>query len=159
MIAGVDGARRQREGVRPRTGFRQRIARQRVRGQTRQIFFLLLFAGPALNRIVEQRILHVDDHRRRRIDLRQLLNRQDRLEEISTLPAVLLGNIDRHQTEIEAFLEDFLLENTGLVHLTDIGGDAFARELAHGGLKHRFFFSQVRERRRRGAFFRSDHHL
>ena len=55
----------------------------------------MLVAAPAQQRVDHERVLHVDEHADRRIDARQRLDREHRVEEGRAAAAVDLGNLDR----------------------------------------------------------------
>src|SRR2546430_2295504 len=57
MIAALGGARLQSESIGAGTGFAQRVSANGVGGELSQIFLLLLFAAPAQQRVVDERVL------------------------------------------------------------------------------------------------------
>ena len=150
MIAAIFGARGHGEGVGARSGFRERVGRHGVFGQPRQVFGLLPGAGPLQERVIADGVLHIDDHARRRVDGGEFFHRQDGLEETAALAAVLLRDLDAHQSHFEKLPDDVLTEDAGLVHLADVGADLLAGELAHGGLEELFVFGEHRQRERSG---------
>src|ERR1017187_6873200 len=132
----------QREGIRTGTGFAQRIGANSVAAQARQIALLLLFRGPAQESVVDQRILHIHDNSGGRIDAGKSLHREDRFEESTAPSAVLLGNFNAHQTKLKELFDELVLEDTLLVHLLDVGPDAFIRELADRVAEQYFVFGK-----------------
>jgi hypothetical protein len=109
---------------------------------------LLRGVGPAQNGVVDDGVLHVHDHAGRRIHRGQFLHRQNALEEAAAAAAVLFGDLDAHQAQLEELADDVLAEDAGFVHFADMRADLLARELAHGGLKELLFFRQRGERLR-----------
>ena len=63
-------------------------------------------------RVDHQRVLHVDQHADRRIDARQRLDRQDRVEEARAAAAVALGNLDAHHAEVEQLVDERAAESS-----------------------------------------------
>src|ERR1019366_2082917 len=136
----------QREGIRTGTGFAQRVGAHGVAAQARQIALLLLFRGPAQESVVDQRILHIHDNSGGRIDAGKFLHRENRLEESTAASAVLLGNFNAHQTQLKELFDELVLEDTLLVHLLDVGPDAFVRELADRVAEQYFVFGKRNQR-------------
>ncbi len=52
-------------------------------------------------RVDDERVLHVDEHADRRIDARQLLDREHGVEEAAAGAAVGFGDLDAHDAEVE----------------------------------------------------------
>jgi len=73
----------------------------------------------------------------RGIDRREFFHGQNRLEEnCRPWPAVLLGDLDAHQAPFRKNWRMMSLrKHRGIVHLSDIGADLLACELAHGGFE------------------------
>ena len=67
--------------------------------------------------VVNQRVLDIDNHARRRVHARHLLDRQNGFEEFSTTASVLLGNLDPHQTKLKELANQVFFEYTLFVHL------------------------------------------
>ena len=151
------GPRRERERVRAGARFAQRIGADGVAAHARQIALPLLFRRPAQQRVVDQRVLHINHNARRRIDARQLFHRQDGLEEAASSSAVLLGDLDAHQSKLKELLDDRGLEDALLVHLLHMRADGFFRELANRVAKKNFIFGERDQRsgRGRGGLYRS----
>ena len=78
----------------------------RVGGQLRQVALLDVLAAPAEQRVDDQRVLHVDEHADRRVDPRQRLDRQHRVEEAGAGAAVALGDLDAHDAEVEQLVDE-----------------------------------------------------
>ena len=89
--------------------------------------------------------MNVDNYARRWVDRRNFFDSQNGLKELPTLAAVLFWNVNAHQAEREKLVDDVLAEDACIVHLADVGCDLLAREVAHGGLEHLFFFSEDRK--------------
>ena len=144
-IAIFNRARGQSERVRAGAGFGKRITRHRVFRRARQPAALLFVIAPAQDRVVEQRVLNIHDHRRRRIHAGQFLDRQNGLEERAALAAEFLGDFDGHQAQLEEFLQQVLAKDARIVHGAHVRGQAFARKTAHGSLEQSFLFAQQAE--------------
>ena len=136
----------QRERVGAGVGLAQRIGSHRVSAHPRQVALLLLVGGPAHQRVVHQRVLHIDDHAHRGIDARQLLHRKDGFEECSAAAAVLLRDLDAHQSQFEEVLDQRRLEDALLVHFLNVRSDGFVGKLANGVAKQGFVFGQRDQR-------------
>ena len=70
-------------------------------GEPRQEPLLDLVAAPAQQRVDDQRVLDVDEDADRRVDARQLLDGQHRVEERAAGAAVALRHLDAHDAELE----------------------------------------------------------
>ena len=128
----VDGRGRHGEGVAARSGFGQGVAGHRAARQAGEVFPLLVIARPTQERVDDQRVLDVDDDRRRRVGARQSLHREHGIEKRAALAAVFLGDGNSHQAHLEKLLQDIFAELSGLVHLADVRPDLVARESVHG---------------------------
>ena len=142
------GACLQGESVGAGTGFAQRIGADGLGGHLRQVTLLLLVVAPAQQGVVDQRVLHVDDHAGGGVDARQLLDGQDRFEELGAASAVLLGDFDAHQSELEEIVNQVVVEDAFLVHLLDQRADLFVGELADVVAEENFVFGESGQRKR-----------
>jgi hypothetical protein len=91
-------------------------------------------------------VLHVDQYRHRRVDASQLLDRHDRHEEGRPRAAVLVGDLDAHQPELEAGVDQLARDLRLLVHPADERPDPLLREVAHDGAEILFVRVEVGER-------------
>ena len=71
------------------------------RGQPGEVALLDVVVAPAQQRVDDQRVLDVDEHADRRVDARQLLDREHGVEEAAAGAAVGLGDLDAHDAELE----------------------------------------------------------
>ena len=62
MIAAVLSLRGHGEGVGPRTGFGERVGGNGIGGEARQVALLLFGIRPAHDGVVDDGVLHIDDH-------------------------------------------------------------------------------------------------
>jgi len=142
------------KGVRPRSGFGQRVGPDRVPRHPGQVGLLLFDAAPAQDRVVEQCVLHVDQRADRRIRSRDLLDRQAGLEKARPGPAQLLRDLDAHQAHLEQALQQGLVVTGVLLHLARFGSDLGLGVVANGITEHRFFFGQHGQCERGSVFTR-----
>ena len=63
-------------------------------------------------------------------------------KKVPAAAAVLLGNLDAHQAELEELVDERVLENAFLVHFTDVRANALVGELADGIAKENFVFGE-----------------
>src|SRR4029077_11741278 len=80
MIALGDGAALHGERIGARAGLGQTVRRDRVLRGPRQVLGLLLLRSVAVDRVVDERVLYVDEDADRRVRPRELLDRHARLE-------------------------------------------------------------------------------
>ena len=116
----------------------------------RQVALFLFVAAPAQQRVVDQRVLHVDDDAGGGVDARQFLDRQDRFEEFRAASAVLLGNLNAHQAELEEIVDQVFVEDALFVHLFDQRTDLLVGELADVVAEENFVFGESGEGGRSG---------
>ncbi len=91
-----------------------------------------LFIGrPAQQRVIDQRVLHVNNHAGGSIHARNFFHGQDRLKKPSSSAAVLLRNFYPHQPKLEELIDQIVIKNALLVHLTDFGAEGLVGKLAH----------------------------
>ena len=136
----------QGKSVGARTSLAQGVGAHCFRRHPWQEAFLLLLGGPTQQRIVHQRVLDVDDHAGRRVHSGQLFDGKYRLEELGSASAILLGNLDAHQTELEELVDEVFVEDALLIHLLHQGTDSFVGKLADVIAEENFVFGQRRER-------------
>jgi hypothetical protein len=79
----------------------------------------------------------------RRVDAGELLDDEDGHEERRPRAAVLLGDLDAHDAELEAGVDEVARHGRVAVHLRDVRPDPLLRELADLVAEHRFVFGQV----------------
>ena len=139
----------QGEGVGSGTGFAEGVGAAGVGGHARQVALLLLLVAPAQQGVVDQRVLHVHDDAGGGVHPRHLLDRQDRLEKLAAAAAILLGNLDAHQAELEELVNQVLVEDALFVHLLDQRPDFLVGKLADVVAKHDFVFGEGRQGRGR----------
>ena len=143
------GAGRQRERVAAGAGFGERVGADGVGCHARQVALLLLVVAPAQQRVDDERVLHVDEDADGGVDARQLFDGEDRVEERAAGAAVLLGNLDAHQAELEELVKQVFVEDALFVHLLDQRPDFLVGKLADVVAKHDFVFGEGGQRRRR----------
>ena len=146
-VAVVCGARRQRERVAARPGLRQRIGADGARRQPRQVAPLDLVAAPAQQRVDDERVLHVDEDADRRVDARQLLDGEHRVEERAAGAAVALGDLDAHDAELEQLVDERRAGSSrARPSRGRAAGPAPVGELADAVAEDRFVFGQDGQR-------------
>ena len=111
-----------------------------------RIALLLFFIAPAQQRVVDQRVLHVDDDAGGSVHARQFLDRQNRFEELGAASAVLLGNLDAHQAELEEIVDEIFVEDALLVHLLDQRTNLLVGKLADVVAEKNFVFGERGQR-------------
>ena len=102
---GLDGLGGHGEGVAAGHRLAETEAADGVGGQARQPLALDVGRAVAHDGGVDQRIVHVAHDTDRWIHPRQLFNRYDRRCKVHACAAVLLGNLDAHQTLLEELLD------------------------------------------------------
>jgi hypothetical protein len=140
------GPRPERERVGAGALLAERVGADPGAAHLRQEAGLLLLVRPAQQGVEHERVLHVDEHRDARIDGRQRLDRQDRVEERAARAAVAVRDLDAHQAQLEEARQDRRIEGPLLVHVGDVAGDAVAGVGQHRVAEHRFFLGEARER-------------
>ena len=128
----------------------KRVGAHGLGGHLRQVALLLLVGAPAQQGIVDQRVLHVDDHAGRGVHARQFFHRQDRLEELGAASAVLLGNLNAHQAKLEEIMDEIFVEDGLLVHLLHQRTNFLVGELADVVAEEDFVFGERGQRGGRG---------
>ena len=109
-------------------------------------FRLISSRAPAHHGVDDERVLHVDEHADRRIDARQRLDREHRMEERAAGAAEALRHLDAHHAELEQLLDQLGRELRVLVHFARERADFPVRELVDAVAKNRFVFGQPRQR-------------
>ncbi|HXP39657.1 MAG TPA: hypothetical protein VN833_05275 [Candidatus Acidoferrales bacterium] len=97
---------------------------------------------PSEERVIHQRVLHIDDNSGGGIDAGQLLNGQNCFEEFGSAAAVLFGDFDSHQTELKKFMDEGFFEDSFLVHLFDQGADFVVGKLTDVIAEKDFVFGE-----------------
>ena len=72
---------------------------------------------PPQHRIIHQRVLHVHDYAGGSVGAREFFHRQDRLEKLAARAAVLLRNLDPHQSKLKKLIDQPVIEDCLFVHL------------------------------------------
>ena len=137
----------QRKCIRARARLAKGIGADNLGGHLRQIAFLLFFAAPAQQRVIDQGILHVDDHAGGSVHARQFFHCQDRLKELGSASPVLFGNLNSHQSELEEIVDEIFIEDALLIHLLHQRTNLLVGKLANVIAEKNFIFGKVRERR------------
>src|ERR1017187_4920239 len=150
LIAFEFGLGLQRKRVRSRSRFAQRIGAKHVRRQPRQVTLLLVFIGPAQNRIPEQRVLHVHDYSGGSVGPRQFFDGQDRLKKLAARSTVLLRNLDAHQAELKELVDQAVIEHRLFVHLFRQRTNLVAGKLAAVFAEQNLVFGESGDRRGSG---------
>ena len=97
-------------------------------------------------RIVDQRVLHIADDRCRRVDLADLFDRQGHHEQRAAGAAILLGDLDPHQSKLEIFRQQSRIDPACFLHLRHARTHLFLGERRDGVAEHRLFFREERQR-------------
>ena len=101
VVASLLGAGLQSEGVGAGGGLAERVGADGVGREPGKKELLLLRRGPAQQGVDAERVLHVDEDADRGVDGGDLFDGEDGLEEGSAGAAVLVGDFDAHQAEVE----------------------------------------------------------
>ncbi len=141
-IAALFGARGEGERIRSGTGLGERIRADGIGGEHRQILRLLIVGAPAHERVVDERVLDVDEHAARSIDVRELFDDEHGVEERRSGAAPLFRDFDAHDAELEEALDQVLRHRGVVIHLRDEGANLLDREIANALLEHLLFFRQ-----------------
>jgi len=99
--------------------------------------------------IVDQRILHVHHYGCGSVHAREFLHGQNRLKKLAAATAVLLGDFNPHQPELEKVVEQVFVEDALFVHLLDQRPDFFFGKLVDVVAKQDFVFCKAGQRRGR----------
>ena len=140
VIALLLGAAGEGESVRSRSCLRQRVRADGVARQHRQVFRLLVLVAPAEDGVVDQCVLHVDQHAAGSVDVRQLLHHQRGIEKRGAGAAPLIRHFDGHDAQLEEVVDEGLVHDRVVVHAVNEGADLFHGEVAHALLEHLLFF-------------------
>ena len=132
----------ERERVAAARRLRKGKGAQHLRGEAGKEPGFLLLARPPAHRVVHQRVVHVNVDRGRCVDPRQLLDRKRRHEDAARRPAVLLGDLDPHEPQLEELRDQLREESPRLVHLRDMGGDFRLGEFTDGRAEQLLFFRE-----------------
>ncbi len=107
---------------------------------------LQLVGSPPRERVVDQRVLNIDQGSYGRISPRQFLHGQDRGEEVGAGSTELLRNFDPHQTELEKLGEKTCVHLLCLIHLRHEWSDLRGREIPYSRTKHLLFVGEQGQR-------------
>ena len=141
-------ARGQGERVAAGRRLGQRVGSDGAVGEGRQQPALLLVRAPAQQRVDDQRVLHVADHRDSRVDPRQLLHGENRQKEMPAGAAPAFRDLDAHDAEPEQLVDE-LPGHAGLVvHPARERRDLGFGERPDGGAQQAFLLREAGERRR-----------
>ena len=138
----------ERERVAARTGLRQRVRADARGRQLRQHARFQVRAAPAQQRVGDERVLHVHQDADRRIDARELLDREDRVEEPAAAAAERFGDFDAHHAEIEQLVDQRPRDLRLLVHFADERPYLRVREFADAVAEQPLVFGERGERMR-----------
>ena len=139
------GAALQRKGVGAGSGFGESVSSSEFGGELREIVLLLRVVRPAHQSGDDEGVLNIDENAHGWIHCRNLLDSENSFEERAGSPAVLLGNLDAHQAEVEEFAEKFGIELLCFVHFADERSDVGAGEVADGGAEEEFVGGELGE--------------
>src|SRR5688500_3769271 len=131
-IARALGARRETERVRPRPGLRQGIRANGIGGEARQIPASLLVAAVPGNRVVHERVLYVANDSGRSVDLADLFDSDRDHGQCPTRAAVLLGDLDPHESELEVLGEELGVDLRRTLHGLHSRPNVVIRECGDG---------------------------
>ena len=117
LVAALFGARRQPERVGAGARLRQRVRADRAVGQAGEVRALEVIAAVLHERIVHQRVLHVDEDRGDASTL--LISSTASVTIMSEPPAppYCFGHLDAHQAELEVVRDERRVELPGVLHL------------------------------------------
>ena len=104
---------------------------------------LLLCGAPAEERVDAEGVLDVDHHADGGVGLGEGFDGQDGVEEGSAGAAVLLGDFNAHEAEVEELFDEAGVHVGGIVHVADKRGDSVAGEVADGSLEEAFLFGEM----------------
>ena len=149
--AGEFGAGLEREGIGAGAGFRERVGAHCVRGQARQPLVFLGVGGPAAQRVIHQRVVHVDEDGNCRIDGGDGLNGEYSVKEAARRAAHGLRDLDAHDAQLKELLNEAGSELLLVVHGAHQRRNCLFGEAADAGCEQRFFFRELRKRRRVGV--------
>ena len=142
----------QSESVGAGTGFAQGVGSAGIGGHARQIALLLFFGAPAQQGVVDQRVLHVHDDAGGGIHARHFFDCENRLEEFPAAAAVLLGNLDAHQSKLKELVNQVFIEDAFFVHFFHQRADFFFGKLADVVAEKNFVFGEAGQRASELAF-------
>ncbi len=131
-VAVAHRARGERERVAARARFRERVGAHGRAAELRKEALALRAVAPAHEGLGDERVLHVDAHRDRRVDARQLLDGEHRHEERRAGAAVRRRHLDSHEAERKQLLDQAGGEARFAVHAGDERPYATLGEVAHG---------------------------
>jgi hypothetical protein len=136
----------EREGVGAGARLGETVRDDRVLRGARQVLLLLRLGAVPVDRVVDERVLHVHEHADRGVRGRDLLDRDAGLEEAPARAPVRLGDVDPHDAHLEELREDRGVVLPFAVHRVGARGDLRLRELAHGIAEEGLLLAQDRKR-------------
>ena len=101
-------------------------------------------AAEPQHRVDDQRVLDIDQHADRRVDPRQLFDRQHGMKEAAAGAAMGLGDLDPHHAEVEELVDERARNLGVLVHFAHEGPDLRLGKCPHAVAENRLVF--LRER-------------
>jgi hypothetical protein len=136
------------KGVGAGAGLGERVGPHPLRGQLREVLRLLRLGAPAQQRVVEEGVLDIDEHGHRGVDLGQFLNHQHGHEEGGGGPAEALGDLDAHEAQFEAGVDEIAGHLRLGVHLRNQRTDLLVGEALDRFLEEFLVFGEVGEGKR-----------
>jgi len=109
----------------------ERVGADGVGSHTRKVALALFLGAPAEKRVVDEGVLHVNDHSGGGVGAGQFFHSDNRLEEFTAATAILFGNLDAHQAKLEKLVNQLLVEDAFLVHFFGPRADALLCELSN----------------------------
>ena len=100
------------------------------------------------DRSVDQGVVDIDHDADARVDAGQLLDRHDGRGEVHAGTAVLLGNLNAHETLLEELFHQCRVHGLGLVHVPNLRADLLLGELGDRVGHQRLGLGEVGDRRR-----------
>ena len=112
---------------------------------------LLISGSPAQERVIDQRVLNIDDDARGSINAGEFFHGQDGFKELGSAAAILFGDFDSHQAELEEFMDKTFFEDGFFIHLFNQRTNFVVSELADVVAKKNFIFGESGQRRGNGG--------
>ena len=100
-----------------------------------------------MQRVDDERVLHIDEHAHGRVHARQGFDGQHGMEEPGAPTAELLRHLDAHHAEAEQLLDQRGRNLRALVHLAAERANLAIGEFIHAVTKEAFVFGQARQGR------------
>ena len=100
----------------------------------------------ALDLILLHELVHVHQHRHRRIHPGKGLDREHRVEEGGPAAAERLGDLDAHDAELRQLVDELARNGRALVHVPDVGPDLAVCKCEHAVAEEKLVVVQGGER-------------